>query len=272
MRRLRSRLGQQLRLGVARGGVALVKTSSWGSAPATVLAEAVLDSGVADSPAALARAVTAVLEEGAHAGWPLAIVLADELVRLWRVTPPQHATRLADLQAAAARRFQGLYGEPAADWEISASWDAVHPFLAAALPRAMHEALRHGAASYAMKVVEVVPQFVAVQNRWCRALKSGAWFGVVHDDVLTVGAVEDDAITAVRACAVPAGADGAWLAEHLAREALRMNLPAPERAQLWGSVPSAWCESAAIACSQLGAPPPFGWSAQARLAASGSAE
>ena len=270
---MRRRFGQQLRLGVARGGVALVKTSRWGSVPATVLAEAVLDAGAAaaDPAAALAQAVTAVLELGGHAGWPLTIVLADELVRLWQVTPPQHATRLADLQAAAALRFQGLYGEPAAGWELSAGWDAVHPFLAAALPRALHGALHQGAASQDMKVVEIVPQFVALQNRWCGALKAGAWFGVVHDDVLTLGAVEGDAITAVRSCAVPAGADGDWLAGHLAREALRMNLPAPERAQLWGSVPAAWCESAAIACSQLGAPEPFGWSAQARLAASGSA-
>jgi hypothetical protein len=270
---MRRRFGQELRLGVARGGVALVKTSRWGSVPATVLAEAVLDTGMAaaDAAAALAQAVNVVLDMGAHDGWPLTIVLADELVRLWQVTPPQHATRLADLQAAAAMRFQGLYGEPAAGWELSAGWDAVHPFLAAALPRALHGALHQGAAGHAMKVVEIVPQFVAVQNRWCGALRPGAWFGVVHDDVLTVGAVEGDAITAVRACSVPAGADGLWLAEHLAREALRMNLPAPERAQLWGSVPSEWLESGAIACTQLGAPEQSGWSAQARLAASGSA-
>jgi hypothetical protein len=265
------RFGQELRLGVARSGVALIKSSRWGRGPATVLAEVVLDTGAADSAASLAQAVNEVLELGAHDGGSLTIVLADELVRLWQVTPPLHATRLADLQAAAALRFQGLFGEPTADWQISAGWDAVHPFLAAALPRALYGALHLGAANYAMKVVEIVPQFIAVQNRWCRALRPGAWFGVVHDDVLTLGAVEGDAITAVRACAVPGGADGPWLAEHLKREALRMSLPAPQHAQLWGSVPSEWLESRAIACTQLGAPEQSGWSAQARLAASGSA-
>jgi hypothetical protein len=268
---MRRRFGQALRLGVARGGVALVKTSRWGGAPAALLAETALGSGVVDSPAALQQAVASVLDEAGHAGWPLTIVLADELVRLWQVTPPQHSTRLADLEAAAALRFQTLYGEPAADWELSAGWDAVQPFLAAALPRAMHGALHHGVSGQSMKVVEIAPQFVAVLNRWGGALRPGAWFGMVHDHVLTLGATDGDAIAAVRAAALPDGADAAWLAGHLAREALRMNLPAPERVQLWGSVPAEWLGSGAIDCSRLGAPEQSGWSPAARLAASGSA-
>jgi hypothetical protein len=259
---MRRRFGQALRLGVASGGIALVKTSRWG-APASLLAEQSFDSA-----AGMQDALGAVLD-GGYAGWPLTFVLADELVRLWQVTPPQLSARLADLEAAAAQRFQLLYGEPAANWALSAGWDPVRPFLAAALPRALLGTLEQGANQ--LKVVEIVPQFVAVLNRWSGALKPGAWFALVHDKVLTLGACDGGAIVAVRATALPEGADAIWLAEHLAREALRLNLPAPKRLQLSGSVPSAWLGSSSIACSQLGAGAPAGWSAVALLAASGSA-
>ena len=266
---MRRRFGQALRLGVARGGIALVRTSRWGAAPVSLLAETSLAPGALDSPAGIDDALTAVLEGAA--GWPLTIVLADELVRLWQVTPPQLSTRLADLEAAAALRFQLLYGEPASNWSLSGGWDPLRPFLAAAMPRALLGALGQGASAHQVPLVEIVPQFVAVLNRWSGALKPGAWFGLVHDKVLTLGARDGDAIVAVRAAALPEGADAGWLAAHLAREALRLNLAAPERVQLWGSVPSDWMASNAVACSRLGAAEPAGWSEAARLAASGSA-
>ncbi|WP_426174049.1 hypothetical protein [Massilia sp. TWR1-2-2] len=266
---MRSGFGKALRLGVATGGIALVKTSRWGGAPADLLAEHALGPGALDHADSVRAALAAVLE--GHAGWPLTIVLADDLVRLWQVAPPANTTRLADLEAAAALRFQRLYGEPAAGWTIQAGWDPVRPFLAAALPRALLGALGQGAALQRLNAVEIVPQFVAVLNRFAGALRAGAWFGVVHGGVLTLGAVEagGQAVGAVRAAAVPDGADAAWLAAHVGREALRMNVAAPQRLQLWGSVPPAWLEAGA--CTRLGAAAPGGWSAAALLAASGSA-
>jgi hypothetical protein len=257
---MRRGFGQALRLGVARGGIALVKTSRWGRAPELIAAQA-LAPGTLDSAAGLQEALAALLD-GAHAGWPLTIVLADELARLWAVVPPPQATRLGDLEAAAAMRFQALYGEPAAQWTIRAGWDPVQPFLAAALPRALLGALEQGAAVRRMALLEIVPQFVAVMNRCAGALKPGAWFGVVHDKVLTLGAG-----ATVRAVALPDGAGAAWLAEHLAREALRLNLPAPRQVQLWGDVPEAWNG----AVKRLGSAGQAGWPAAAVLAASGSA-
>jgi hypothetical protein len=255
---MRRRFGQALRLGVAHDGIALVRTSRWG-AQVSLLAE---HAGAPDS-----AALEALL--GEHAGWPLTIVLADELARLWQVTPPKDSTRLADLEAAAALRFQHLYGEPAANWRLSAGWNADRPFLAAALPRALLGVLEQGAA--AMPVVEIVPQFIAVFNRWSGTIKPGAWFGVVHDQVLTIGACDGGAFVAVRAQALPDGADAGWLDGHVAREALRLNLPAPSRLQLWGSVPAEWLGSGALACTQLGVAGQTGWASAARLAASGSA-
>ena len=258
---MRRRFGQALRLGVAAGAVALVKTSRWG-APAALVAEQAYEGA-----AGLQDALKAVLG-GEYAGWPLTIVLADELVRLWQVTPPRQTARLADLEAAAALRFQLLYGEPAADWILRAGWDLDRPFLAAAMPRALLAALEQGAAAHQLKVVEIVPQFVAVLNRCAGALRPGAWFGTVHDKVLTLGACDAGAVVAVRPQALPEGAGTNWLAEHLAREALRLNLAVPDRLQLWGGVPPAWIGASA---TQLGFAGAAGWPAAAVLAASGSA-
>ena len=125
------RPGQALRLGVASDGLALVKTSRlFGGAPLAI-AEHRCD---LFAPDALASALRALFADVSPAGWPLGVVLADELVRLWQVAPPPGATRLGDLEAAATLRFQHLFGASPLEWRISADWDAARPFLAAAAP------------------------------------------------------------------------------------------------------------------------------------------
>jgi hypothetical protein len=260
---MRRRFGQGLRLGVAPNAVALVTTGRWGG-PATLVGEQAYA-----GPAGLKDALAALLGAG-YAGWPLIIVLADELVRMWQVTPPPQTTRLADLEAAAALRFQRLYGEPAADWIVRAGWDADRPFLAAAMPRALLGALEQGAGLHQVKLVEIVPQFVAVLNRCAGALGPGAWFGTLHDNVLTLGARDPGQaglLVAVRAQALPGSPGAGWLAEHLAREALRLNLAVPDRLQLWGAAPPAWLGANTISLGSAAA----GWTPAAVLAASGSA-
>lgn len=265
---MRRRLGQALRLGVGADRLALVKTSRWHGARALVLAE----QAYAGGPEALAPALRKLLAEGGHARWPLSIVLSDELVRLWRVTPPAGTARIADLEAAAALRFQTLYGEPAAPWRVSAAWDPGRPFLAAAVGRALLSLLEQGAAERQLGIVEAVPQFVAALNQWRRALRPGAWFALVHERVLTLAAIDGGALAAVRAGAIPDGADSAWLGQHVAREALRLNLAPPARLQLCGAAPPAWSEAAApFGCSLLGAAPDPAFSATVRLALTGSA-
>jgi hypothetical protein len=265
---MRKRFGQALRIGVAADGVALLKTSRWQGEKASVLAQAGF--GAAEPLAeSVAQALRQLLAGDSWSGWPVTVVLADELLRLWQVTPPAGSTRLADLEAAAALRFQSLYGEPASGWALAAGWDAVHPFLAAAMPRALLAVLAQAAAEHQFTLVEVVPQFVAALNQWRGALKPDDWFGVVHGRVLSLAAVGAHGVGAVRAAALPDDADGAWLLAHLAREALRLNLPAPERLQLCGAVPANWHGHAA--CKLLGAAHGAGWPASAQLAATGSA-
>lgn len=267
---MRRRLGQALRIGVSGHGLALLKTSRWRGERVALLGEQGVDGG---APEATAQALRRLLGQAGCANWPVSIVLADELVRMWHVTPPRAAARLSDLEAAAALRFQTLYGEPADDWKVVASWDAGRPFLAVAVRRALLAVLEQGARAHQLDIVEVLPQFVAGWNRWRGALGSGAWFGLVHERVLTIGAADGESLAAVRAVALPEGAGQDWLDAHLAREALLLNLAPPERLQLLGQAPPAWCRERAaphVACSRLDAARAETLSAGARLAATGS--
>jgi hypothetical protein len=122
-----------------------------------------------------------------------------------------------------------------------------------------------------LRLVEVTPQFVAAFNGVRARIAGDAWFGVLQAGVLTLGvqAVAGH-LGAVRAIAVPPGADGDWLARHVAREALRLDVPAPQRLQLCGDAPANW-QGKSLACTLLDAGRNgAGWSAPVRLACSGS--
>ena len=264
------RIGQSLRIGVAANGLALVKHSRmFGSAP-LALAEQPLD---LFAPDALAPGLRMLFSDLPLAGWPVSVVLADDLMRLWQVAPPSGATRMSDLEAAATLRFGHLFGANAAEWRISADWDAGKPFLAAAAPVVLLEQLQAAAQEHRFHLVETVPHFVAALNGWRRERRPGAWFGQVHAGVLTLAAYEGRALAAVRTAVIPAGADRDWFEAHVAREALRVGIARPERVQLCGAAPSNWASSPGrlkFACSLLETGDD-GWSELARLARSGSA-
>ena len=274
---MRKRFGQALRIGVSPHGLALVKTSRWSGPALEVLAEHGFGAGSHLSPpgfeaiGAGVRQLLAGAGAGA-AGWPLTVVLADDLSRLWQVTPPPGSARLADLEAAAALRFQSLYGESASGWKVAGAWDAGKPFLAAAMPRHLLSLLEHAAGEQRAALVEVVPQFIAAWNGWRHAVKPGSWFGLVQGGVLTLGAVDGAALQAVRSVALPDGASLDWLGQHTAREALRLNLQAPVRLHLAGHAPAAWNSSTggAFACTLLDPAPGAPLSSAVQLAATGA--
>lgn len=245
------RLGQSLRLGVAADGLALLRVRGWPRGQAEVLDLRAVEAG---APDALANGLRALLGEVQPRGWPVSIVLADELVRLWQVPPPPGATRLSDLQAACALRHQHLFGAPPRDWRLSADWDAARPFLAAAAPEALMALLESLAREHRFHLVEVAPQFVAALNAWRRERRPGAWFGLVHGGVLSIAAYEGRSLVAVRTAVIPEGADRDWLEAHVAREALRVGTKRPERLQLCGAAPASWASSAGrlkFACTLL---------------------
>lgn len=256
---MRRAIGLSLRIGVSGFAVSLLRVSRWRGEPVTVLAEhAFAPSG--DHPFdAIANALRALLGEQEIGGWPVSIVLADDLTRLWRVVPPPDAARLADIEAAAGFRFQSLYGESPSAWQISGDWSATQPFFAAAVPRALLAVLGKVAEEFKLHIVGIEPHFITAYNRWRRGLKPGAWFGLVHDHLLTLAAIEADgkSIRAIRALPMPAGqgADQYWLGQTLKREALLLDMEAPELLQVCGAAPAAWSKPvtnpAHIACAVL---------------------
>jgi len=234
--------GRSLRVGVAPDALALLRTSVWPHEPARLLGTTRFDA--ADGPAAAGAALAGLLAEHRARGWPLRLVLADELVRLWQVTPPQYATRQADLQGAAALRFQALFGASTAGWHVQADWSATAPFLAAALPQALLDALAGAARAQHAPVVEIVPHFVATLNRLRRATSATAWFALVHGKVLSLAVFDRKLLAAVRTTLIPPAADRAWLEAFVAREALRANLACPQRLHVHGAAPQGWTGTA----------------------------
>lgn len=244
---MRRVIGQSLRIGVSAFAVSLLQERRWRGAGLTVLAEQAFAPSAEHRFDVIAQALRTLLGEHARTGWPVQIVLADDLVRMWRVVPPATASRLADLQAAAGLRFQALYGESPANWQLSADWNASVPFFAAALPRDLLTVLQAVAQEHGLHIVSIEPQFVAALNCWRRALRPGAWFALVHDGLLSIAALEADgrakgALRAIRSVPLAAGqgADQLWLAQTVRREALLLDMPAPELLQVCGSAPAVW--------------------------------
>ncbi len=224
------------RVGVSAQAVALLRTEGWPARRTRLVAAEALRAD--EAPAA--EALSAVLARlwSACEGGPRAarLLLAEPWTRLWMVVPPANARRIADVEAAAAARFEALYGEPAAGWQIAADGHASRPFLAAALQRPLFAALQQVAADSGRVWVEAVPAPVAAWNAGRRQLRDGAWLGVFHDAVLTLLAVQDGHLRAVRRVGW-AQEPTANLAAVLEREALRLGLQAPTELQGCGELP-----------------------------------
>ncbi len=255
------RLTHDLRLDVLATGLRLHGVPRWLRGAPVLLAEIELQpaAGTGIDCRCLAAGLATLSANRAWTGRALHVVLADALARLWHVAPPPGAMRMTDLRAAAALRFQTLYGEPLEAWQMHAAWDARHPFVAVALRLDLLAALRQGALAQQLTLVSITPHFIGAWNRWCGVLRTGAWFGVLHGPVLTLGVVAAGRLQAVRSVVLPPEADFAWLERSLWREALLLDLPAPALLQVCGAVPAAWCLPAAggrLACQALEAAAP----------------
>lgn len=244
---MRKPFGASLRIGVSADAVSLLAVRRWGGAAPQLLAERALEhADGAAQHAAIGAALQTLLAGGDYAGWPVAFVLAEDCVRLWQVTPPVGVAGLTDLQAAAALRFQTLYGEPMQGWSMLAAWDSQAAFFAAAASQALLDTLAQVAQAHKLAVVGITPHFISAWNRWQGALKANAWFGLAHDGLLHLGAVEEaGTLAAVRTLPLPAAADHDWLTQMLGREALLLDLAPPALLQLCGQVPALLCKPAA---------------------------
>lgn len=260
---MRRAIGEYLRIDIAPHSVSVQRASRWrwpgrAATPAGVLAAQAIAPASGHSFDAIANALRALLGELDAGGWPVSFIVADELTRMWRVTPPPGAARMADLEAAASLRFQSLYGESPSAWQLAADWSTIQPFFAAAVPRALLAVLSAVAQDSRLAIVAIEPRFVHAWNCGRRSLQPGAWFGHVHDQLLTLGATAAGGIglCAIRALPIPPGADHAWLTQTLQREALLLDMQAPALLQVSGAAPAAWTQAvsnaAQIPCAPLG--------------------
>lgn len=249
---MRNGLGSALRIGLSKHGIAILHTGGW-RAKTTVLADHALTEQAFATPELLMLQCRTLLAEAKCARLPVTVILADDWVRLFMVTPPHNTARLQDCRAATAMRFQALYGEPSSGWRLEADWHARLPFLACAMPHALLAALQEVVLERKLDLISVMPQFIAAWNTWHADLHADAWFGIVQQEALTLGAIDRQRLCAVRAVAIPPdGHSRDWLHAHVMREALRLNMPVPRRLQLYGTAPANW----AAACAETPAEVP----------------
>ena len=176
---------------------------------------------------------------------PTSVVLSNDWARFWTVTPPVNAVRISDCQAAAQLRFQALYDTTLAGWQMAADWQIDAPFLACAIPDTLLSTLRQALSAHRLDLMEVAPQFIVGWNRWRKALRVGAWFGVTQDDTITFAAMDQGRLCAMRSVTrQPRDRERqGWLQEQVTREALRLHIPVPSVIQLCGSRSTSWTSS-----------------------------
>jgi len=129
-------------------------------------------------------------------GSTVSLVISDALVRQWLVEPPSNVGSLDDLRAAAASRFQSLFGELPVQWEIRADWQSVRPFVAAALPQVYVQALNTTLKACSLQADSICSQTVVALNRWGSSLSANSWLVLYQDDRATILVVDSQAALA----------------------------------------------------------------------------
>jgi hypothetical protein len=165
-------------------------------------------------------------------GCATTLVISDELVRQWVVEPPQNVESLDDLRAAVSARFQTLYGDSPAAWQIEADWKTDSPFLASAIPKNLAVALDGLAKKCHLKWRQIAPHSVMLFNRWRNILPPNTWMVTFENGRLSLTVTNAQRVV----CAyrhIPCEMDEITSEQNfiklLNRESLRMNLPSPKQ-------------------------------------------
>ncbi|HTD05060.1 hypothetical protein [Undibacterium sp.] len=206
-----------------------------GSGKLTPIADYPLTKNGDDAPAWPASQLENALQAISCKNRSVHLVLSDGWVRLFLVTPPLNARSLQDCRAAAAMRFQALYGESADHWQLEADWDAYSPFLACAMPKTQLAALHATVRAAHAHLLSITPHFIVAWNHWRKRLQRNAWFGIAQNNRFTLVAIKNRHIVAIRSTDVASSSVSVeWLNAYVQREALRMNLTAPALVQISG--------------------------------------
>ncbi len=248
-------LVQRHKLVISESHVHVVKASGWPKATARIVASRPVSIRASDSHG-LGEALKEVLAESMPKRGAVSVLLADELVRLWVLNAPIAASRLGDIEAAAAMRFQQLFDERIADWRIAVSMEAAQPCLASAVHHHLYEQVLVATQQHGLTLTTMQPESVAVWNKWRSSLKSGQWMGVWRGQNLSLALTQGNRLSGWRQVSAPVQAqhDADWLQQQLQREAMRLNVPLPKQIRMCGQVPHHWLSFSAspVPCDMLG--------------------
>ncbi len=182
----------------------------------------------ADPVAMLISQLHIVLDQAGCAGARATLVLSDD----W--------CRLGIVRSAAEMAGSCGTGAVASDWIWQTS--AGHPCLAVAIPAILQKMLLDTVARYRLRGVVPVPHCLVAWKRWRDDLKSGDWFGIVHDSRITLvsrsGGKMQGLLQQLLHQEDMKNPD--WLAARVCIESARRGLPAPSRIALCGEVPEPW--------------------------------
>jgi hypothetical protein len=255
LKSLVSSLSTSLRIGISKNGITLLRVSGWRQQQVEQLADIALSHDELKSPKQISLQLEKLIKKTNCEGLPTAVIVDDDWARFFMVTPPLDCSRIEDCRAASNMRFQSLYGEAASDWLIVADWDPQHPFLACALLQSLQSELLLVAANCRLTITSIIPHFIATWNYWHLKLPSTSWFGIVNEDLLTLGIVDQHRLCNVRTATLIdyIWDDPEWLPDYINREALRLNVPAINSLQLCGDIPGQWtmCTIGELQCVRL---------------------
>lgn len=234
MRMLR---GEQCRLDMGRHAVIARRESRAKKQNASIAQRSIVDCFDA-AYGDISATISAVLADAGCSGLPVHVMLRDDLLRYFMVTPPSNAASMTDLRSAAEVRFEGLYGDSVASWHVMADWRSSDPFLACAAPRRLLDALRFSADSQKNALVSVTPSFVAAWNRRRREVSGDAWLATLSGATSTLGIVVGDSrprLAAVRTLVFTDDRHSAErLCEQVAYAALLEGVPPPASVHVHG--------------------------------------
>ena len=173
------------------------------------------------------------------------VTICDAWCRLFVIMPPENAVHRRDCEAALAMRFHHLYGDAQDAWVMQADWQVDAAFLGAAMPRALHATLVALGAHYQLRFTAIVTKAISVWNRSRQQLLKGDWFVTVCADSVTVIATDNHGLrtTFHQRLLLTERRDSEWLATCVNREALRQDLPLPNRIVIDGDIPACWLHS-----------------------------
>lgn len=200
---------------------------------------------------------------GARRNAMVEVVVADDVAVHWVQRPPAGAQGLHELRAVAAARCAHLFGGTPADWWVAGDWQAVRPFVCAAVPRALAQPVRRQLEAAGLRS-DWQSAWARLCNRRAREIPAQGWSACRGPGRVTLWSCAGGRVTSVQSFAVPRDADPghveARVAERQTLEALNDGAIAP--APVHWLTPSAWQGMATEAEAALQAAQPAGAAAR----------